>query len=55
MQFFQINFAAFDLVVTPKDEIVFLEMNPSGQFVWIEELTGMPITDTLIDFLIGKI
>lgn len=55
MKFFQINFAAFDLIVTPKDEIVFLEMNPSGQFVWIEELTGMPIADTLIDCLIGKI
>lgn len=51
MKYFKIRFAAFDLIVTPEDRTVFLEMNPSGQFVWIELLTGMPITDTLIDEL----
>lgn len=51
MEHYGIHFAAFDLVVTPHGETVFLEMNPSGQFVWIEEKTGMPITDTLVDFL----
>jgi len=55
MVHFRINFAAFDLIVTPKGEVVFLEMNPSGQFVWIEELTGMPISDALIDELIKPV
>lgn len=54
MNHYRIHFAAFDLVMTPRGETVFLEMNPSGQFVWIEEKTGMPITDTLIDFLIDR-
>lgn len=51
MSYFEIKFAAFDLIVTPEDELIFLEMNPSAQFVWIEELTNLPITDTLIDEL----
>jgi glutathione synthase/RimK-type ligase-like ATP-grasp enzyme len=53
MRYFHIHFAAFDFIMTPNDELVFLEMNPGGQFVWIEELTGMPITDALIDELLN--
>ncbi len=49
---YNIRFASFDLVVTPSGKTVFLEMNPNSQWVWIEELTGMPITDALIDELI---
>jgi hypothetical protein len=53
MRDYGIRFAAFDLVVTPNGERVFLEINPAGQFLWIEELTGMPITDAIIDELLG--
>jgi hypothetical protein len=52
MEYYNIHFASFDVVVTPKNDIVFLEMNPNSQWVWIELLTGLPITDTLIDRLI---
>lgn len=52
MRIYNIHFAAFDLIVTPKEEIVFLEMNPNSQWVWIELLTGLPITDALIDRLV---
>jgi len=54
MDYFHIHFAAFDFIMDLHDELVFLEMNPGGQFVWIEELTGMPITDALIDSLIDN-
>jgi hypothetical protein len=30
---------------------VFLEVNPSGQYGWIEQATGLPITRTLADLL----
>lgn len=39
-----LNFGAIDMIVTPKGEYVFLEINPNGQWGWIEELTGMPIS-----------
>src|SRR5439155_26701150 len=35
-------FGAIDMVLTPEGRYVFLEINPSGQYAWIEELTGLP-------------
>ena len=48
-----LNFGAIDLICTPDDEIVFLEINPNGQWGWIEELTGLPIAQAHARFL-GK-
>ena len=31
-------FGCIDLIVTPEDEFVFLEINQMGQFLWLEEL-----------------
>lgn len=42
----------FDFIVTPQDEIVFLEVNEGGQFLWLETLTGAPLLDAFSDFLI---
>ena len=50
-----IHFASFDLAVTPEGEYVLFEMNPNSQWVWIENLTSMPITDALIDVLQNKV
>jgi glutathione synthase/RimK-type ligase-like ATP-grasp enzyme len=44
-------FGAYDLIVTPEGETVFLEVNPSGQWLWIERATGLAITDALVDLL----
>lgn len=49
-----INFASFDLAVTPSGDWVFFEMNPNSQWVWIENLTKLPITDALINLLVAK-
>jgi glutathione synthase/RimK-type ligase-like ATP-grasp enzyme len=54
MKHYGVRFASFDLVVTPDGQIVFLEMNPATQFLWIEKLTGMPITDAIIDEIIAQ-
>lgn len=40
-------FAAADFVVTPDGEWVFLELNPNGQWAWIEEHAGLPIGERL--------
>jgi len=44
-------FGAIDLIVTPDDDHVFLEVNPNGQWLWIEELTGLPISHAIADLL----
>lgn len=45
-----LNFGAIDLIYTPTKEYVFLEINPNGQWVWIETDTELPISDSIIDF-----
>src|ERR1700693_164792 len=45
-------FGAIDLIVTPADKYVFLEINPNGQWLWIEEFTGLPIGDAVAELLI---
>lgn len=50
--FFGLNFAAFDLILTPDGRYVFLEMNPNGQWLWIENLTGLPISNAIAKLLI---
>lgn len=42
-----LNFGAIDFVETPAGEFVFLEINPNGQWAWIEEQTGLPISETI--------
>lgn len=44
-------FGAFDFTVTPEGKWVFLEINPNGQWGWIEERTGLPITSAMADLL----
>lgn len=50
-------FGAIDLVLTPEDEYVFLEINPNGQWAWIQQLCPeIPLRETLADLLIrGKL
>lgn len=40
-------FGAIDMILTPSGEYVFLEVNPSGQWGWIESITNMPISESL--------
>jgi D-alanine-D-alanine ligase-like ATP-grasp enzyme len=32
-----LHFSTSDLIVTPEGRYVFLEMNPNGQFLWVQE------------------
>lgn len=47
-------FGAIDMILTPDDEYVFLELNPNGQWAWIEDLTNMPIGKAVIDLLFNS-
>lgn len=46
-----LNFSCIDLVLTTDGDFVFLEINPNGQWAWIESMIGMPVRDAIIDHL----
>ncbi|MFI7536618.1 MvdC/MvdD family ATP grasp protein [Streptosporangium sp. NPDC049376] len=46
-------YGAVDLILTPDGRYVFLEINPNGQWLWIEDLTGLPISEALCDLLVA--
>jgi hypothetical protein len=48
-----LNFGAIDLIVTPDGRYVFLELNADGEFLWVESLTGLPISESLCDLLLA--
>ena len=52
MQSLGLVYGAIDLIVTPEDEHVFLEVNPAGQFLWAESEAGLPLLDALSTMLI---
>lgn len=49
-----IKFGAYDLIYTPRGEYVFLEVNANGQWGWIQELTGLPISSAIADILTSR-
>jgi glutathione synthase/RimK-type ligase-like ATP-grasp enzyme len=49
-----LNFGAIDMILTPQGEYVFLEINPTGQYQWLEAMTGLAITDSIVEMLISK-
>lgn len=51
MEVLGLTYGALDFVVTPGGEWYFLEVNSMGQWLWIEDLTGLPITTALADSL----
>jgi len=48
-----LRFAAIDLARRTDGGYTFFELNPNGQWAWIEQLTGLPLSTTLADELIG--
>lgn len=49
-----LQFGAIDMILTPKGDYFFLEINPNGQWAWVEEITSLPMAETLIELLMGK-
>lgn len=53
VKYMGLSFSAIDFVLDENGEYYFLEMNPNGQWAWIEEKTGadlsMALADTLYD------
>jgi len=41
-------YSAIDLILTPDEEYVFLEVNPVGEWLWLELELGLPISDRIL-------
>jgi len=53
LEIYGLKFGAFDLIKTKKGDYIFIELNPNGQWAWIEHLTNQPLRHTLIGLLTG--
>lgn len=49
---FGLHYGAIDLIVTPDDRYVFLEVNPVGEFFWLEIYAGLPISAAIANLLV---
>jgi MvdD family ATP-grasp ribosomal peptide maturase len=54
MDYFSLNYGAIDIILTPDGKHVFLELNPCGEFFWLERSPGLPISDAIADVLLGR-
>jgi MvdD family ATP-grasp ribosomal peptide maturase len=54
MDYFVLNYGAIDIIVTPDGRHVFLEVNPVGEFFWLEHYPGLPVSDAIADVLLGR-
>lgn len=48
-----LHFSAMDFVLSKKGDLVFLENNPNGQWMWLEYATNYPLTEKMLNFLLN--
>ena len=51
LQKMNLNFGCFDFIKAKKNHYYFLECNPNGQWMWLEEDLGMPISESIANYL----
>ncbi len=54
METLHLTFGAIDLIETPAGEYVFLEVNPSGQWLWLDDKLDLGISDAVAEWLAGE-
>lgn len=48
-----LQYGAFDFVRTPEGSLVFLEVNPTGEWAWLEDQLGFPMRDAFVRLFYG--
>ncbi len=46
-----LNYGAVDFIMDKEGNYIFLEINPNGQWAWIEHLTGLPMSKEIVKCL----
>jgi MvdD family ATP-grasp ribosomal peptide maturase len=54
MDHFSLHYGAIDVILTPDGRHVFLELNPCGEFFWLERSPGLPISEAIADHLLSQ-
>jgi glutathione synthase/RimK-type ligase-like ATP-grasp enzyme len=49
-----LRFGAIDFILDESGEYVFLEINPNGQWAWIERKTGYKISSEIVNLLVNE-
>ncbi|MBF0306354.1 MAG: hypothetical protein HQL41_11965 [Alphaproteobacteria bacterium] len=47
-------YGAFDFIRRPGGELVFLEVNPTGEWAWLEDRLGFPMREAFVQLLFGE-
>ncbi|WP_394888283.1 hypothetical protein [Clostridium butyricum] len=53
MNILNIRFGAFDFIVDKDGKYIFLEVNPNGQWLWLEKENQVQISEAIINYLLG--
>lgn len=53
-QSFGLNYSAIDLILDREGNYIFLELNPNGQWAWIENRLALPISHSIVELLANK-
>jgi hypothetical protein len=48
-----LRYGAFDFIQTEDDQLYFVEVNSNGQYLWLEQALGFPISEAIADELIA--
>lgn len=51
---FNLAFGAIDLIRKPNGDYIFLEINPNGQWLWVEDFTKQPLVRNMANLLSGN-
>jgi MvdD family ATP-grasp ribosomal peptide maturase len=52
MERLHLNYGAVDIILTPDNRYVFLEVNPCGEFFWLDLLPELPISEAIAQLLL---
>lgn len=47
-----LNYSAIDMILDEHGDYIFLEINPNGQWAWLEKRLGFPLSKKIVDLLI---
>ena len=54
MDALRLDYGALDFILTPDGRWVFLEINPAGEYFWLDGLFAPTISETIADVLLGR-
>lgn len=51
--YYGLNFGAIDMAKNEKGEYIFFELNPAGQFLWLDQVTDLNMAKEMAMYLLG--